>query len=84
MSINVFIVTDTKDDEPVIFKTAFEAYSFMVDILIEYGAYYFFEEEEIKEALEEMKKSYNDGESDFFAGYLGERQMCCYRKEIRL
>ena len=84
MTKTLFVVTDTKYDEPEIFFNAFDVYNFIKGSLLEYGERYGFEEEEIKEALEEMKESYNNGEFDFFAGYLGERQMCCYRKVIRL
>lgn len=82
MTKTFFIVTNYNAEEPELFTDSHEAFKFMLNELKNYGKECDFELEEINEAIQDMKDMYNEGDSDFFEGYLGECQLCCYRKEI--
>lgn len=84
MKLTVFIVIDSKFEEPELFVNNYDSFNFIKDTLIEHGKKYGYEEEEIKESIKELEKSYINDEPVFFEGILGERQLTCYRKEIKI
>ena len=84
MTRTFFIVTNSNAEEPELFIDSYEVFNFMQNELKNYGKECGFEIEEIDEALQDMEDMYNEGDFDFFEGYLGDCQLCCYRKEIRI
>jgi len=79
MKKTIYIMSDSHD-EPIVFTDRKEALEFMTDILKDHGKHYYYEEEEIKECIDEMTNEFCNNEK-FFKGYLGERQVCCYTQE---
>lgn len=84
MTKTFFIVTNSNVEEPELFCDSHEVFKFMLNELKNFGKECGFEPEEIDEAIQDMEDMYNEGDFDFFEGYLGDCQLCCYRKEIRI
>ena len=83
MTKTFFIVTDDRT-EPELFADSQEAFDYMKTSLCQYGERYEFSDTEICEAIDEMSEMYNDGDFDFFEGDLGDCQICCYPRSIRI
>lgn len=83
MTRTFFIVTD-ETTEPELFTDSEEAFEYMKVVLMQYGERYDFSDKEVCEAIDEMSEMYNNGDFDFFEGYLGECQVCCYPREVKL
>ena len=83
MTRTFFIVTN-EDAEPELFGDSREAFEYMKVILMQYGERYGFSDVQICEAIDDMSEMYSEGDCDFFAGGLGECQVCCYPREVRL
>lgn len=84
MTIQIFVVTNEENGDPEVFTNENEAFDYMKNEIIDYSQKWDFSLGATMEAIEDMTKEYNNGDFDYFGGYLGECELCCYRKEIRL
>lgn len=74
-----------EDCEPIAFSTAEKAYNFIQASMIEYGKQYYFNDNEIKECLDELKSTYSyytNGSTDWFGTYLSDYDLGAYLATI--
>lgn len=81
MKVTLYLVVDSEDYEPVIFRDRKEAFSFIDEILVEYGTTYGYDEDEIISVISDMRKEYNKNPR-YFRGQLAGREIRCYTEEI--